>query len=38
MKREHMEICKRVGGILLVAIAIQMLTDSAKALLPGLAH
>jgi multiple antibiotic resistance protein len=38
MKREHMEICKRVGGILLVAIAIQMLADSAKALLPGLAH
>jgi len=38
MKREHMEICKRVGGILLVAIAIQMLTDSAKTLLPGLAH
>lgn len=37
MNADHLEICKRIGGLLLVAIAIQMLADSSKALLPGLA-
>jgi multiple antibiotic resistance protein len=37
MNEGGIEICKRVGGILLVAMAIQMLADSCAKLLPGLA-
>lgn len=38
MNSNHMEICKRIGGILLVAIAIQMLANGSRELLPGLAR
>lgn len=38
MNSGRMEICKRIGGMLLVAIAIQMLADSTRELLPGLAR